>query len=93
MIIYDKTRIKPLKINGKYVIIKYDEWSSNKYELYFDDEVNSFYSKLYIYNLENQYYFGEYIEYRNVFTDLANINILQRIFDFLLKNTTNVETC
>jgi hypothetical protein len=92
MIIYDKTRIKPLKINGKYVIIKYDDWSPNKYELYFDDEVNSFYSKLYIYNLENQYYFGEYIEYRNVFTDLANINIRQRIFDFLLKNTTNVET-
>lgn len=42
MIIYDKTRVKPLKINGKYVIIKYDNSSPNKYELYFDDEVNFF---------------------------------------------------
>ena len=91
MIIYDKTLIKPFKINGKYIIIKYDNWNPNNYELYFDDGINSVYSKLYIYNLENQYYFGEYIEYRNVFTDLANINIHQKIFDFLLKNTTNVE--
>jgi hypothetical protein len=90
MFIYDKSQVKPLKINGKNVIIKYDDLTSNKYELYFDNEVSNFHSKIYVYNTGTQYIFGEYIEYRNIFKDLANIDINQNIFNFLLKNTTNV---
>jgi len=91
MKIHDKTRVKPLKINGKFVIIRYDDWTPNKYELCYGDEDSSPHPKLYVYNTGGKYIFGEYIEYRSTLTDLSNLNIQQQLFDFLLKNTTNVE--
>ena len=94
MFIYDKSQVKPLKINGKNVIIKYDDLTSNKYELYFDNEVTNFHSKIYVYNTGTQYIFGEYIEYRNKFRDLSNLNIENKIFSFMLGRMTNVsEIC
>lgn len=90
MKIYDKTLVKPLKINDKFIIIRYDDWTPNKYELYYGDEDSSPHPKLHVYNLNNQYIFGEYIEYRSIFMDLSNLNIQQKIFEFLLKNTTNI---
>ena len=90
MKIYDKTRVKPLKINGKYIIIRYDDWTPNKYELYYGDN-GSPHPKLYVYKSDNQHLFGEYIEYRSVFTELSDLNIQQKLFDFLLKNTSNIE--
>ena len=40
MTLYDKNIIDIFKINGKSVVVKYDEYKSDKYELFFEGEIN-----------------------------------------------------
>jgi hypothetical protein len=85
--------VKLFKINGKCIVIKYNEKISNSYELYYEGEVSSICPKLYVYNIGDKCVFGEYIEYRNVFNDLTHLNIQQKIFDFMLERVTNATDC
>lgn len=90
MNIYNKSEVKLFKINGKCIVIKYDEKISNSYELYFEGETSHGCPKLYVYNANGKYMFGQYIEYRNAFTDLSHLNIQQKIFNFMLERVSNI---
>ena len=85
----DKSRIKLFKINGICMVIKYDNRPVNNYEIYYEGEVSSGCSKLYIYNTGSQCLFGEYVEYRNTFKEFDQSIICHKIFNFMLNKMTN----
>jgi hypothetical protein len=88
--IHNKSQITPLKINNKYVVIKYDKQIPNSFTLCFEGESSYLCPKLYIYNSNSKYLFGEYYEYRNSFKDLSHLQIEYKIYCFMLEKTTNV---
>ena len=90
MNIYNKSEVKLFKINGKCIVVKYDEKISGIYELYFEGEASHTCPKLYVCNVNGKYMFGQYVEYRNAFTDLSHLNIQQKIFNFMLERVSNI---
>jgi len=91
MTLYDKNIIDIFKINGKSVVVKYDEYKSDKYELFFEGEINKNLPYLYYYNFNGGYIFGHYIQYKNSFKNLAELNIEKKIFEFIIRKTTNIK--
>jgi hypothetical protein len=86
----DKSKIKEFKINGKCLVVKYNEKIPNEYDLYYEGEASYLCPKLYVYKLYGKCIFGEYIEYRNTFKNLSHLNIENKIYYFMLDKITNV---
>lgn len=92
MKINDKTRVKPLIVNNKYIIIRYEDYTPNRYQLQFECNLSTLYPRIYAYDNGSSYIFGTYDEKKSIFEELSHLNIKEILFNFLLEKVTNLES-
>ena len=85
------TNLSLFKINGQNILINYHKYISGLFDLCFEGENTRMSPNLYVYKVNGKYLFGEYIDYRNEFTEIEENIIKTKIYEFMLKKCSNLK--